>query len=123
MNDRLFHPEHTWAKFEDDEVLVGITNFAQEQLGEVAYVDLPAVGDIIEAGESFGGIESIKAVSELIAPLNGTVIGINEELDDSPALVNSEPYKKGWMLRLKVADMSKKEELLSEEAYLATLGG
>lgn len=122
MNDRFFHAEHTWAKFEGDEVQVGITNFAQEQLGEVAYVDLPEVGDTVEAGESFGGIESIKAVSDLIAPVNGTVIAVNENLEDSPELVNGEPYQGGWMIRVRVEDQSQTKGLHSEEEYLALLG-
>lgn len=122
MNDRYFHPEHTWAKFDGDEVIVGITAFAQEQLGEVAYVDLPEEGDTVTAGESFGEIESIKAVSELIAPLSGTVTEVNEELEESPEIVNGEPYGAGWMIKLKVEDQSQKGSLHSEEAYLALLG-
>jgi glycine cleavage system H protein len=122
MNDRLFHPEHTWAKFEDGEAIIGITNYAQEQLGEVAYIDLPDVGDEIEVGVSFGDIESIKAVSDIISPISGTIIAVNSDLEDAPTLVNGEPYEKGWMLRVKVSDMSQKEALLSEEGYLNSVG-
>lgn len=122
MKDRVFHPEHTWAKFEDEEVVIGITNYAQEQLGEVAYIDLPEVGDEIEVGESFGDIESIKAVSDIIAPLSGVVVAINTELEDAPTLVNGEPYGKGWMLRVRVNDASQKDVLLSEEGYLNAVG-
>ncbi len=101
--DRLYHDSHEWAKIEGDEALVGITFFAQDQLGDITYVDLPAVGDTLEAGDEYGSIESVKAASDLFSPVSGEVIAVNEDLDADPEIVNGDPYEKGWMIRVKLS--------------------
>ncbi|WP_320006088.1 glycine cleavage system protein GcvH [Maridesulfovibrio sp.] len=114
----LYHPEHTWVLINDDNTaVVGISDFAQEQLGEVAFVDLPEAGEHFEAGEEFGSVESIKAVSNLYMPISGTVTEINEGLEDVPEDVNISPYKEGWMLRITVDEGADKSQLMNSEAY------
>ena len=114
----LYHPEHTWVLINDDNTaVVGISDFAQEQLGEVAFVDLPEAGEHFGAGEEFGSVESIKAVSNLYMPISGTVTELNEGLEDVPEDVNISPYKAGWMMRITVDEAADKSQLLSSEAY------
>jgi glycine cleavage system H protein len=117
--------EHEWLQIEaDGSILVGITEHAVDQLGEITMVSLPAVGAKLSAGQSFGDIDSVKAVSELYAPVDGSVIAINESLSDAPEQVNEEPYGKGWMIRVKASDASQLDSLLdaaSYEKYLADL--
>ena len=96
----LYRASHEWARMEGKEAVIGITQFAQEQLGDVTYVDLPAAGAQLAAGKEFGSIESVKAVSDLYAPISGRVIAVNEALADAPELVNQSPYGDGWMLRV-----------------------
>jgi glycine cleavage system H protein len=120
----LYSEEHEYLQSTEEagEYLVGITDYAQAELGDVVYVELPAVGDRLAQGEVFGSIEAVKAASDLYAPVGGEVIEVNEALDSDPALVNSGPYAGGWMLRLRVADESEKERLLSPVAYAAHIG-
>jgi len=101
----------------DGEVIVGITDYAQGELGDVVFVELPAVGDAFDRMEVFGTIEAVKAVSELYSPLSGEIVAINESLEDDPALVNSDPYGAGWMVRLRLRDASELDDLLSAEQY------
>jgi len=101
--DRKYHPEHTWARAEDDGVVVGISYFAQEQLGEVLFVELPAVGEEIREGRPFGVVESAKVASDLIAPVTGTVVAVNEKLEEEPELINEDPYGAGWMIKVDAA--------------------
>jgi len=116
--DILYHPEHTWVRIEDDNTaVVGITDFAQEQLGEVAFVDLPSAGAQFVAGSEFGTVESIKAVSSLHMPIDGTVTEINENLGSDPSLVNTSPYGDGWMLRITVADGADRAQLKNPQEY------
>ena len=111
--------DHEWARAEaDGTVTVGITTHAVDQLGDITLVTLPAVGASITAGERFGDVDSVKAVSELFAPLSGTVIAVNEHLNDSPEAVNAEPYGVGWMLRIRPADPNALAGLLSAEQYI-----
>jgi len=109
--------DHEWAKVDGNVVTVGITAFAVEQLGDVTLVDLPAVGKTLEAGKAFGVVESVKSVSDLFAPLSGKVVAVNGALADHPELVNEEPYGKGWMVKIEVADASALASLLDAAAY------
>ena len=113
--------EHEYVRTADaeNEIVVGITDYAQGELGDVVYVELPAVGDSFERMEVFGTIEAVKAVSDLFSPVSGEVIAVNEALEEDPALVNSDPYGEGWMVRLRLQDPSDLDELLDAEAYRA----
>jgi glycine cleavage system H protein len=113
--------EHEYVRSadSDDEIVVGITDYAQGELGDVVYVELPTVGDSFERMEIFGTIEAVKAVSDLYSPVSGEVVAINEALEEDPALVNSDPYGEGWMIRLRVGDPSELDELLGSDAYRA----
>lgn len=115
--DRKYHPEHTWAKLDGDIVLVGISYFAQDQLGEVLFVELPEVGDRAEEGTPFGVIESAKVTSDLISPVNGKITEINTELEDRPTLVNDDPYRQGWIVKIKVDNTSELDGLLDADGY------
>ena len=115
--------DHEWLRLESDEAVVGITAYAAEELGDVVFVELPAVGRRLEAGEAFGVIESVKTASDLYAPLAGEVVAVNEALASQPELVNSEPYGAGWMVRLRLDDPAAADGLLDAGAYRAQLGG
>ncbi len=112
----LYTREHEWVLIEDDLVTLGITDYAQSELGDVVFVELPEVGDEVEAAESFGTIEAVKTVSELFSPVTGTVVEVNEALADSPDLVNKDPYGEGWMIKLKYTEIPE-EDLLSAAEY------
>ena len=114
---------HEWSKQEDDNVKVGITDYAQDQLGDIVFVELPEVGQSFDKGEEFGTLESVKAVSELYMPISGEVVAINEALADEPELVNKEPYQKGWMIAIRPEDASEFESLKNKCAYLEMLKG
>ncbi|WP_181349560.1 glycine cleavage system protein GcvH [Thalassobacillus sp. CUG 92003] len=115
--DLRYSEEHEWVKVEGDKVRIGITDFAQSELGDIVFVELPEEGDAIEADEPFGSVESVKTVSELYAPINGKVVEINEELEDSPEFVNESPYDKAWMVVVEPKDSSEIDELMSAEEY------
>jgi glycine cleavage system H protein len=117
--DLKYDKEHEWVRVEGDSVAIGISDFAQDQLGEVVYVDLPSVGDDIVAGETFGEIESVKSVSELYAPVSGTVVDVNGSLDGAPETINSDPYGEGWMVKISLADPSQLDALMSADEYEA----
>lgn len=119
--DLRYSSEHTWARRAGDRVTVGITDFAQEELGEVLFLELPQVGRGVTAGESFGVVESVKAVSDLFAPVSGTVAEVNARLDDEPELVNSEPYRDGWMIVIEAVNSDDWQTLLSTDDYRATI--
>jgi glycine cleavage system H protein len=121
--DLRYTPEHEWVRTGDGGVVrVGITSFAQDALGDVVYVSLPTVGDTLAAGDACGEVESTKSVSDLYAPLSGEVTGVNEALDASPELVNSDPYGEGWMYELRLDDTSQVDGLLDQAAYRQQLG-
>ncbi|WP_085522845.1 glycine cleavage system protein GcvH [Tuberibacillus sp. Marseille-P3662] len=113
----LYSEEHEWVKQEGDHVRIGITAFAQDELGDIVFVELPEEGDEIGADEPFGSVESVKTVSELYAPVTGKVIEVNEELEDSPEFVNESPYDKAWMILVEPSDRSELDDLLSAEEY------
>lgn len=115
--DLLYHHEHTWARLQKGVATVGITEHAQKELGEVVYVELPPVGKIVSAGDVFGSVESSKSVSELYSPVTGEVVEVNAELEDSPHLVNEEPYGNGWLIKLRLASGFIPSGLLGAQAY------
>ena len=109
--------EHEWARVDGDRVTIGITDFAQSELGDVVFVELPEVGTEVDVTETFGVVESVKAVSDLYAPVSGTVVECNSQLEDRPELVNQSPYEKGWMIVIEATDPDELEELLSAQEY------
>ncbi len=115
--------DHEWARIDGGTAVIGINDYAQDQLGEVVYVELPEIGDSFEKGEEFGTVESVKAVSEIYMPLSGEVIEFNEALADSPELVNSDPYGDGWIIKIKPSDVSEMDQLMDKTAYFAMLKG
>ena len=121
-SDLKYTKEHEWIRIDGTTGTVGITNFAQQQLGDVVYVDLPEVGTQLTAGQSFGTIESVKAVSELYSPIAGEVVEVNSRLDGEPALVNSDPYGDGWMIRLRLSNPADRDGLMDAGAYKAHVG-
>ena len=118
-DDRRYTEEHEWVKIDGDRVTVGITHYGQDALGDVVYVDLPATGTRVESGQPFGEVESTKSVSDLFAPLSGTIAERNSALESNPELVNSDPYGEGWMVVLQVDDTSAIDEMMTAEAYAA----
>ncbi|ADU31687.1 glycine cleavage system protein GcvH [Evansella cellulosilytica] len=115
--DYKYSEEHEWVKAEGNKVRIGITDFAQSELGDIVFVELPEVGDTIEADEPFGSVESVKTVSELYAPITGKVVEVNEELEESPEFVNESPYEKAWMVVVEPTDPSELDKLMTAEAY------
>ena len=111
--------EHEWVRVEENTALIGITDFAQAELGDVVYVELPEVGTEVEANNTFGVVESVKAVSDLFAPVSGVVTEANTTLEDEPELVNSDPYEDGWMIRVEMKDESELNDLLEADSYRA----
>ena len=123
-DDLRYTSDHEWLRRNEgspDEAVIGITDFAQDQLGDVVYLDLPAEGDEIRAGERFGEIESVKTVSDLYAPISGEVLAANGELEEQPELVNDSPYDEGWLIRVRISDESELDDLLDAGAYGAQL--
>ncbi len=110
--------EHEWVMVEDDVVTIGITDFAQEQLGDVVFVELPEEGDSLETGKSFGVVESVKAVSDVYAPFNGEVVEVNDALPDEPEVLNTSPYDDGWMVKIKLSDDADLSGLMDAAAYM-----
>jgi glycine cleavage system H protein len=115
--------DHEWIKIEGETAIVGITDFAQGELGDIVYVDVDTLDDIVEEGAVFGSVEAVKTVSDLFMPLTGEVIEFNEALEDEPELVNSDPYGKGWMIKIAISDSSQIENLLDAEAYQKLIKG
>jgi glycine cleavage system H protein len=124
-DDLRYTAEHEYVKQSDEDgvVIIGITDYAQGELGDVVFVELPSVGESFQRMAVFGTIEAVKAVSELFSPLNGEIVEVNEALDANPALVNSDPYGEGWMLKMRVSDTAQLDELLDAEAYTTLIGG
>ncbi len=122
-DDLRYTAEHEWARREGDTGKVGITDFAQDQLFDVVYVDLPAPGTVLEKGQEFGTVESVKAVSELYAPVGGEVVGVNEDLGAAPERVNEDPYGQGWMVEIRPGSPEEWDGLLTADGYREVLSG
>ena len=112
-----YSKEHEWVKVEGNTATIGITEYAQGELGDIVFVELPDVDDEINEGDTFGSVESVKTVSELYAPVSGKIVETNDELEDSPEFVNESPYEKAWMVKVELSDESQLDELLSAEQY------
>jgi len=114
--------EHEWIRVEGDEIVVGVTEFAQGELGDVVFIEIETEGETLAKGETFGTIEAVKTVSDLYMPVDGEVVKVNPALEDTPELVNSEPFEGGWMIRIKLSDASQLDDLMSADAYNALIG-
>ena len=121
--DRLYSKDHEWIQTDGDVCTLGITQYAQEELGEVVFVELPEVGQSYDAEEEIGTIESVKAVAEVFTPVTGEIVEVNEVLENEPELVNSNPYDGGWLVKIKLADDGPPEELMSSDEYAAFVEG
>jgi glycine cleavage system H protein len=124
--DLMYHAEHDWARIEPDDpaqATLGITWYAQDALGEVVFFEAPAVGTQLAKGAPYAEVESVKAVSEVIAPLSGEIVAVNEALSENPALINEDPYGEGWLVRVRLSDPSESERLMDAAAYQQSLGG
>ncbi|MBR5034439.1 MAG: glycine cleavage system protein GcvH [Bacteroidales bacterium] len=116
-DDLFYTKDHEWARIEGDVATVGITDFAQGELGDIVYLDVPTVGEMLSAGEKFGDIEAVKTVAEAYMPVSGEVVEFNEALESAPELVNASPYDEGWIIRIKFSDPSEFDTLLKAEEY------
>lgn len=112
-----YHKEHDWARIEGDTAVLGVTDYAQESLGDIVYIELPEVGAEVTAGASYAEIESVKAVSDVYAPVSGTVLEANEEVVDAPELINESPYEDGWLIKVKLSDPAEADDLMSAQEY------
>jgi glycine cleavage system H protein len=120
-DDLLYHPEHDWARVDGDEALLGVTWFAQDALGELVHYEPPDVGATIAKDASYGEVESVKAVSDLISPLSGEVLEVNQQVVDAPETVNEDPYGAGWLIRIRMSNPDEREQLLDAAAYREVL--
>ena len=116
-NHLLYTKDHEWVEFKEEYAIVGITDYAQSQLGDVIFVEFPEIGQDLNSGSSFGEVEAVKTVSDLFAPISGKVLSINEEIEDTPDLVNSDPYKKGWLVKISPSNYEEKDGLMNFEEY------
>jgi glycine cleavage system H protein len=125
-DDLLYHPEHDWARIDAADpalATLGITWYAQDSLGEVVFFDLPGVGGAINKDASYAEVESVKAVSDVIAPLSGEIVEVNEALSEDPQKINDDPYGEGWLVKVRLADPAEREQLMDAQAYAASLAG
>ena len=122
LDHLLYTKDHEWANFKDNEVVIGITDYAQSQLGDVIFIEFPEVGVELTLGDVFGEVEAVKAVSELYAPISGTITAVNEELEDSPDIVNSDPYGNGWLIKVSPSNPEEKDELMDSLSYEQHVG-
>jgi glycine cleavage system H protein len=120
-DDLRYHPEHDWARIDGDVATFGVTWYAQDQMGEVVFVDPPQVGATVTKDQPYAEVESVKAVSDVVAPLSGEVVEVNDALGDGPERINEDPYGEGWLVRVQLSDPSEADDLLDREAYEATL--
>ncbi len=122
LDHLLYTKDHEWANFKDNEVVIGITDYAQSQLGDVIFIEFPEVGVELTIGDAFGEVEAVKAVSELYAPISGTITAVNEELEDFPDIVNSDPYGNGWLIKVSPSNPEEKDELMDSLSYEEHVG-
>ncbi len=122
-DDLLYHAEHDWARLEDGEATLGITWYAQDCLGEVVFFEPPGVGTVLTKDESYAEVESVKAVSDVVAPLSGEIVAVNEALAEDPTPINEDPYGAGWLVKIRLGEPSESAGLMDAEAYAATLRG
>lgn len=115
--DLLYTKEHEWINIDGDEATIGITDYAQESLGDITFVELPTEGDVVEQFEEYASIESVKAASDIFSPMSGEIIGVNDDLNETPGLINKSPYDKGWIARVKLSDLEEKSNLMTAEEY------
>lgn len=118
----LYTKEHEWADFKENEVTIGITDYAQGQLGDIIFIEFPEAGQELNAGDTFGEVEAVKTVSELYVPVSGTIIEINEKLEDSADLVNTDPYGDGWLIKIKPTNVNEKDDLMNFSSYEEFVG-
>ena len=114
--------DHEWLKVEGNEAVIGITDFAQRELGDIVYIDINTIGEEVSKDDVFGTVEAVKTVSDLFMPVTGTVLSVNDALNNAPELVNSDPYGEGWMVKVTISDLSSVDELLDADAYKALVG-
>ena len=122
LDHLLYTKDHEWANFKDNEVVIGITDYAQSQLGDVIFIEFPEVGVELTLGDAFGEVEAVRAVSELYAPISGTITAVNEELEDFPDIVNSDPYGNGWLIKVSPSNPEEKDELMDSLSYEQHVG-
>ncbi len=120
-DDLLYHSEHDWARVEGEQATLGITWYAQDQLGEVVFFEMPEIGRQVRKDEPYAEVESVKAVSDVIAPLSGEIVAVNDSLKDTPETINEDPYGAGWLVKIKLADASEGESLMNAEAYESSI--
>ncbi|MCK4746418.1 MAG: glycine cleavage system protein GcvH [Bacteroidales bacterium] len=121
-DDLKYTAEHEWIRVEGDEIVIGVTDFAQGELGDVVFIEIETEGETLSRGEPFGTIEAVKTVSDLYMPVDGEIVGVNEALEDTPELVNTEPFGDGWMIRIKISDPAQLDDLLSAGDYQNLIG-
>lgn len=121
--DLKYSSDHEWVRAGNGVAVIGITAFAQDQLGEVVYVDLPAVGDTVNAGDVFGEVESVKSVSELSTPVSGEIVAVNAALEDTPEIINDDPYSEGWMIKVRMSNPAEVDALMTAEDYESFVSG
>jgi glycine cleavage system H protein len=121
--DLVYHPEHDWARVDGEQATLGITWYAQDALGEVVFFEPPAVGSAVSKDDAYAEVESVKAVSDVIAPLSGEVVEVNEALAENPHLINEDPYGEGWLVKVQLSDPAERDALLDAASYAASLGG
>ena len=119
----LYTEDHEWIRVEGGEAFIGITDFAQKELGDIVFVEVETVDESLEIGEAFGTIEAVKTVSDMFMPINGTVLELNENIEDTPEVINKDPYGEGWIIKITIADTSQLDDLLDAAAYKASIEG
>jgi glycine cleavage system H protein len=122
-SDLLYTDDHEWVRVEDDSATIGITDFAQGELGDIVFIDVETLGETLQQAETFGTIEAVKTVSDMFMPIGGTIIEVNEVLKDAPETVNKDPYGKGWIVKIKVSNATELDSLLNAEAYKSHIQG